>query len=184
MTIDRLQFDDIAPRLQSLLRARVDRLGYFGEFFQCAAHQPDVLAPFMEMTEALKQALPDRLTELGALTVASLMGNDYERHQHERLSRKLGFSEAWIAAVERVSPEEATELSGDELAVQRLIVAVIERRGKHASDLLDATVAAVGEEQAMAILFLVGRYVTHAMIVNTLALAPPVPSIFALDKTA
>jgi hypothetical protein len=30
----------------------------------------------------------------------------------------------------------------------------------------------------MAFVMLVGRYVTHAMVVNTLGLAPPGPSIF------
>src|SRR6267154_1580614 len=98
--ISRLEFDQLAPSVQKVLDARVKRLGYLGEFFKCSGHQPEILVPFMEMTEALKQALPDRLTELGALTVAALMANDYERNQHERLSRKLGFGEEWVAAVE------------------------------------------------------------------------------------
>src|SRR5687767_12370084 len=109
-TFARIPFEDLAPRLQDVLGPRVERLGYLGEFFQCAAVQPDILAPFLEMTDALKKALPDRLTETGALTVASIMGNDYERHQHERLSRKLGFSEAWIAAVEKLAPDSAPVL--------------------------------------------------------------------------
>src|SRR5688500_19029149 len=109
--VERLSFDRLAPKVQDVLRARVERLGYLGEFFQCAGHQPDVLAPFMEMTEALKKALPDRLTEVGALTVACLMGNDYERHQHERLSAKLGFGAGWVAAVERLAPDEGEEMS-------------------------------------------------------------------------
>jgi len=58
----RLEFDELAPRLQDILRARVARLGYLGEFFKCTAVQPDILASFLEMTEALKNALPDRLT--------------------------------------------------------------------------------------------------------------------------
>ena len=37
---------------------------------------------------------------------------------------------------------------------------------------------AIGPEQTIAVMFLVGRYITHAMIVNGLELAPPVPSIF------
>jgi alkylhydroperoxidase family enzyme len=177
--ITRLEFADLAPGVQDVLRARVQRLGYLGEFFKCAGHQPGILAPFMEMTEALKKALPDRLTEVGALTVATLMGNDYERHQHERLSKKLGFGEAWVAAVERVSPDDAPEMSDQERAVQRLVIATLEQRGKGVSVLLEATIAVIGPDQAIAVLFLVGRYVTHALIVNALELAPPVPSIFA-----
>jgi hypothetical protein len=31
----------------------------------------------------------------------------------------------------------------------------------------------------MAVLLVIGRYVTHSLVVNALALAPPVESIFA-----
>ena len=75
------------------------RLGYLGEFFQCAANQPDALVCFQDFTEALKQALPDPITEVVALTAAQLMDNAYERVQHERLSLKLGFGQGWITDV-------------------------------------------------------------------------------------
>jgi alkylhydroperoxidase family enzyme len=176
--ISRLEFDQLAPSVQKVLDARVKRLGYLGEFFKCSGHQPEILVPFMEMTEALKQALPDRLTELGALTVAALMANDYERNQHERLSRKLGFGEEWVAAVERLDPDGAAGLSVAERAIQRLVIRAVERRGQNVAAELDTVIGHVGPQQAVAILFLVGRYITHAIIVNALGLAPPVPSIF------
>lgn len=177
--ISRLGFDNLAPRLQDVLRARVERLGYLGEFFQCAGHQPDILASFMEMTEFLKKALPDKLTEVGALTVAVLMGNSYELHQHERLSRKLGFGPAWIADVEKLEPDSPSSLSDDERAVQRLAIAVMSTRGKGSHSELDAVIDAIGPDQAIAVLFLIGRYVTHAFMVNSLGLEPPVSSIFS-----
>jgi hypothetical protein len=176
--IPRRQFDELAPRLQDVLRARVERLGYLGEFFQCGSAQPDVLAPFMEMTEALKKALPDRLTETGALTVARLMDNHYERNQHERLSVRLGFGKDWVAAVERLDPDGAPELSEVERAVQRLVMAMVERKGKGVDEELEAVIDKIGPDQAIAVMFLVGRYISHAMIVNGLGLAPPVPSVF------
>lgn len=180
--INRLEFDELAPEVRLVLQSRVDRLGYLGEFFKCAGHQPSVLAPFMEMTEALKQALPDRLTEVGALTVAGLMGNDYERNQHERLSRKLGFGEEWVRAVERLEPATAPELSDAERAVQALVIAAVEQRGKGVSSELEAAIDAIGPDRAIALLFLIGRYMTHAILVNALDLAPPVPSIFAEES--
>lgn len=176
--IARLAFEAFAPHVQDVLRARVERLGYLGEFFRCAGAQPDVLAPFMEMTEALKKALPDRLTETGALTVAKLFDNRYELHQHERLSQKLGFGEEWVAAVELLSPTDALHLSEAERAVQRLVVAMVERGGRGVSAEREALIDVIGPEQTIAIMFLVGRYITHAMIVNALELSPPVPSIF------
>jgi alkylhydroperoxidase family enzyme len=181
--IKRMSFDQLAPAVQQVLEMRVKRLGYLGEFFKCAGHQPDILVPFMEMTEALKHALPDRLTEVGALTVAKVMGNDYERHQHERLSRKLGFGEAWVAAVERLEPDAVEGLSDAERAVQRLVIAAIKRRGHGVAAQLDELIDLIGSEQAIAVLFLIGRYLTHAVIVNALALAPPVPSIFEEKKS-
>ncbi len=180
--IPRLEMDQLAPNVQETLAARVKRLGYLGEFFKCSGHNPDVLVEFMEMTEALKHSLPDRLTEVGSLTVAGLMGNAYERNQHERLSEKLGFGRDWVAAVNRLEPDAAGPLSEDERAVQRLAIAVVERRGHGVEKELDAAIERIGYAQAMAALFLIGRYVMHAYVVNALNLAPPVPSIFAGEK--
>jgi alkylhydroperoxidase family enzyme len=177
--IPRLEMDQLAPEVQQVLDARVKRLGYLGEFFKCSGHNPAVLVSFMEMTEALKHALPDRLTEVGALTVAGLMGNDYERNQHERLSDKLGFARDWIAAVNRLSPNAPSTMSEDERAVQRLAIAVVKRQGHDVDMELQNVIERIGAAQAMAVLFLIGRYVMHAYVVNALNLEPPVPSIFA-----
>jgi alkylhydroperoxidase family enzyme len=180
--IPRLEMEQLAPEAQQTLAARVKRLGYLGEFFKCSGHNPAVLISFMEMTEALKHALPDRLTEVGSLTVAALMGNDYERHQHERLSEKLGFGREWIAAVNRIAPDQAGPLSEDDCAVQRLAMAVVKRGGHDVQAELDGVIDRIGPAQAMAVLFLIGRYVMHAYVVNALDLTPPVPSIFAGDQ--
>ena len=179
--IPRLEMEQLAPEVQRTLAARVKRLGYLGEFFKCSGHNPAVLVSFMEMTEALKHALPDRLTETGSLTVAALMGNDYERNQHERLSEKLGFAREWIAAVNRLQPDQPSPLTDDERAVQRLAIAVVNRRGHDVQPELEAAAGRIGPEQAMAVLFLIGRYVMHAYVVNALDLKPPVPSIFTGD---
>ena len=120
--VERLSFDRLAPKVQNVLQARVERLGYLGEFFQCTGHQPDILVAFMEMTDA-------------------------------------------------------------ERAVQRLTIAALERRGKNVAEELEAAVAAVGSDAAIAVLFLIGRYLTHAIIVNAMGLAPPVASIFAEETT-
>jgi alkylhydroperoxidase family enzyme len=181
--IPRLEMNELAPKVQDALVARVKRLGYLGEFFKCSGHNPDVLVPFMEMTEALKEALPDRLTEIGALTVAGAMGNDYERHQHERLSEKLGFGRDWVAAVNRLDPAAQHSLSDDERAVQQLALAVVKRQGHRVEAELDAVIARIGPQQAMAVLFLIGRYVMHAYVVNALDLKPPVASIFEGQRT-
>lgn len=174
--IPKLTEAEMAPELAALLRPRVERLGYLGEFFRYTAHQPKALASFLGFTEELKKALPGNLTEVVALTVASLMNNAYERVQHERLALKLGFSRDWVRGVLRLEPEAGNGLSNCEALVQRLSIAVLARRGHATQEELEAVARVAGPEQAIAVLMLIGRYVTHALIVNTLDLEPPVAS--------
>ena len=165
MTISRIPFDELRHDLREVLRPRVERLGYLGELFQVAAHQPDALIAFNALTEQLREALPDEITEIVALTVATVTGNDYERHQHERLALKLGFSEDWIRSV--VALEEGG-------IVQRTVLDLLRDRGRGAD--VDALAADVGDEHAVAVLLLTGRYLMHSTVVNALGLEPPVDS--------
>jgi len=176
--IPRLGLDQLEPALAEKLRPRVARLGYLGEFFACAGHQPAALAGFVDFTEALKQALPDRLTQLCALSVAGELGNDYERNQHERLARRLGLARAWIAAVNARDPEGAAELDATDRAVQKLALASVRRAGRGVTAELEAVVARIGAEQAVGVLLVISRYAAHALFVNALEIRPPVPSIF------
>jgi hypothetical protein len=194
--IPRLPADELRSDVADMLRPRVERLGYLGEFFKCAAHQPAALMSFMAFTEDLKRALPERLTETVALTVSTELENAYERHQHERLCLTLGFGEPWIRAVEALEPNADVArpprghdgaagspappvLSDAERRIRTLTLAVVRRHGKGATVELDAVVAAIGHEQAVGVLMLIGRYVTHALMVNALDLAPPVASPIA-----
>lgn len=174
--IPRLAPEDWPASLATQLRPRFDRLGYVGEFFRCAAHQPAALAAFMTFTEELKHALPEGLTEVVALTVSTLLDNRYERHQHERLCLKLGFAAEWIRGVERLEPSTAPRLTDAERAAQTLALAVVRRNGKGTAAELDALVQASDAATAVGVLLQIGRYVTHALMVNALELAPPVPS--------
>src|ERR687885_1469359 len=146
--IPRLSYEQLDPELAELLRPKVERLKYLGEFFQCTGHQPRALTSFHRLTEDLKEALPDNLTELVALSVAAIMGNDYERVQHERLALKLGFSEAWVREVLSLKAGAGGELSEAERLAQRLVIAVIERQGHDTTAELEAVIESIGHEQA------------------------------------
>jgi hypothetical protein len=174
--IPRLSAAEMVPELADILRPRVERLGYLGEFFRCAAHQPKALISFQNFTEDLKRALPSKLTELVALTVATFMDNDYERIQHEHLSLKLGFGENWVRDVISLKGNGLGNLSDQEILVQRLVLAVLARRGHDTNAELEDVIRAIGYEQTIAVLMLIGRYVTHSLIVNCLNLTPPVAS--------
>ncbi len=175
--IRRLGFDELDPELQQVLRAKVDRLGYLGEFFSVGGHQPAATAAFQRFTEALKEALPSELTEVVALSVASALGNAYEQVQHERLARTLGFPVEWIAA--SVGRGPASALSEPARAARRLALSVVDGYGRAAAEDLARTVDVVGEDHAVGILLTVGRYVAHAVIANTLELAAPVEGVLA-----
>jgi alkylhydroperoxidase family enzyme len=171
--IPRLSAKEMPPALASFLNPRVQRLGYLGEFFQCTAHQPEALLSFLEFTEHLKHALPNNLTEVIALSIAVVMDNDYERVQHERLSLKLGFSEEWLREVLSLVADADGSLSQQEWLVQQLVIAVAERGGRNTTAEFEAVTRTLGPSHAIAVLMLIGRYMSHALIVNTLNLAPP-----------
>src|SRR6266849_2439030 len=147
--IPRLSFSELDPQLAELLRPKVERLNYLGEFFQCTGHQPRALLSFYRLTEDLKEALPDNLTELVALTIATVMDNAYERVQHERLSLKLGLSEAWIRDVVSLQTESGGQLSETELLIQKLALAVVNRRGHDTQSELDQVIQALGHKRAV-----------------------------------
>jgi hypothetical protein len=85
-------------------------------------------------------------------------------------------SEAWIREVTSLLSERGGNLSESEIIVQKLTLAVIERGGHDTGAELEDVVKAMGHEQSIAVLMLIGRYVMHAMIANSLALKPPVSS--------
>ena len=174
--IPRLSMAELDPQLAEMLRPKVERLKYLGEFFQCTGHQPRALMSFYSLTEDLKDALPDNLTELVALTIATMMKNDYERVQHERLALKLGFTESWIREVELLKPKADGARSPTESRVQQLTLAAVERQGRGITHELEEVIKDIGHKPAVAILMLIGRYVMHALIANSLDLKPPVTS--------
>jgi hypothetical protein len=173
--IRRIALDGMGPDLRASLEARVERLGYLGEFFQCAANVPEALLHFVRFTDAAKGPLDDRIVELVAITLATLTQNRYELHQHERLAIRLGFERGWVQDVERLEPEC---LDGHEQLVQRYLLTAIPTHGRGATGALEALVDGLGPEGAVAVMLLAGRYLAHALVVNSLELSPPVPSIF------
>lgn len=174
-SIRRLTFDELDPDLRQALAPKVERLGYLGEFFAVGGHQPAATAAFQAFTEALKAALEPELTEAVALSVATALGNDYERTQHERLAATLGFSVPWIAAAtDRGDPATLGEAAQ---AARRLALAVVDDYGRGAAGELARAVDVLGEERAVGVLLTVGRYVAHAAVANTLELAAPVEGV-------
>ncbi len=180
--IPRIDFEDFATDLKESLRPKVERLGYCGEIWQIGANAPQSMFQFCELTEALKDEIDLKLVELMALTTAGVMGNAYEKNQHERLADKLGFGRQWITQVNELQAQPGGHMSDAECAVQKFAMAAIYRRGHDCEELFKEVVDAVGPEQATGLLLSVGRCVMHAIFRNTLGLEPPVASLFADDE--
>jgi hypothetical protein len=176
--IPRLRFEQLPDTIRQVLAPKYERLGYLGEFFAATAHQPEALRAFIDFTDLAKGELDMRVVELIALTVAVLKEVEYEKHQHERLSVNLGYGRDWVEAVERLDPASQSGLSAVERTVQRFVIEAVRRDGRETQDLLDEVVDALGYHQAVAVLMVMGRYTTHAIIVNSLGIEAPVPSIF------
>lgn len=173
MSTPRIPFEQLPEDLREQLRPRVERLGYLGEFFQVAAHQPGALSHFAAFTEALKAALPAPLTEAIALTVATATGNDYERVQHERLALSLGIEEATVRAL---VAGELDRLDPEPRAAAELAAEVVAARGGSCAASYRRLEDLVGAEVAVGCLMVAGRYLAHATMSNTWGLTPPVAS--------
>jgi len=176
--IPRLALDAVDPAVRDLLKPTVERLGYFGEFFQVAAHVPGAIPAFMQYTGAVKAPLADAHNEVLALTVCGALEADYERIQHERLAKRLGFSLDWIAAASGRAGSHASALAEDERKLQALALAMVSTHGLRCRDELRAVVDALGPQKAVAAVLQVSRFVTIALVCNALSLTLPVASVF------
>lgn len=182
--MQRKALEEMPEELQTLLASRVNRLGYLGEFFQVAAHQPEALGSFVRFTEALKRALPAEITEAVALTVASLTGNHYERIQHENLALKLGLSPAAVRALVDDGSDPAAHLSSEAALVAEHAAAVTRSNGRGCDDTVARLRAELGDAAEVAVTLLVGRYLAHAAISNTWELEAPVASALEEEPQA
>ena len=175
--LPRQSFDDADPRVRELLKPVVERLGYYGEFFQVVANQPDALLKFMEYTGAVKAPLDANLNEVLALTVCSRSpGGEYERIQHERLSLKTGFTKEWIGELTGEIIPAQSQLSQTETKLRDLAIAVVD--GNDATAPLNAVVEALGPERSVAIMLQITRFQTISTLGRVFGMTLPVPSIF------
>jgi hypothetical protein len=162
------------PELAAFLAPRVQRLGYLGESFQCTAHQPAAPLKFLEFTEERKHALPGHLRESIALTIAMLMDNAYARVQHERLCKQLGFSSERLNGVLSLDASDNSQvLTHTEHSVRQLAISVVKHGGRNTSREFQAVIEAIGVQQAIAVMNLISRYMSHAVTVNAPDLPPP-----------
>lgn len=178
----RLSYEELAPPLREMLAARVDRLGYLGEFFQRAGHQPEALMHFIAWTEALKQSVPFRLVEVVALTIASETRNDYERVQHERLALLNGFTSEEVVSLAANRAASCPTFAPEEVAVAMLAHCLADNHGNGCDAALLRLRRIIGEPMSVGCLMVAARYLAHAAMANAWQLTPPVGSPLASSE--
>lgn len=181
--IDNRQFAELRSDLQETLAPRVERLGYFGEFFGVFGRHPDALLANIKSTEALKSVIGTCASEVIALTVTAVLGATYEQRQHEQLSVRLGFTPEWVGAVLRLQPDADFEWTAFEPTFQRFALAAIPPTTHTSTQAhLLALIDEVGPEVATAATLLTGRYVADSIAVVVFDLAPPVASVLETPR--
>lgn len=181
-SIPRLAFEQCAPEIQNMLQPVVDRLGYFGEFFQVAGHLPAALTSFMTYTGTVKTPLDLRQNEVLALSTCALAGGDYERIQHERLASSSGLDTNWISEVLGKSHPSPSLLSEEDVALRSLATAVVQRDGNDVSAEINAVAALIGPEKTVAVVLQITRFQMISTLNKMFRMTLPVPSIFEDGK--
>jgi alkylhydroperoxidase family enzyme len=132
-------------------------------FSRVLARHPGMYRSFVPFIEQLiaRTTLPPRDREVLVLRTLGLCDETYELHHHTMIAAHAGMGEAEIAALARGAAQQPFD--------EVLLGAAEELCAGH--DLSDATWAALrghySEAQAMEVVFLVGCYLTMAMLTKT-----------------
>lgn len=135
--------------------------------FRMIAGSGASFAPFMALINAyLNEGVLDaELRELVILRVGHLSGSAYEMHQHRRVSRTLGLSEARIAAA--AGPLPSAHFSGGENAALALADDLV-AHVKGEAVLFEAARAHLGDTGIQELIIVVGIYMLVCRYLETL----------------
>jgi 4-carboxymuconolactone decarboxylase len=147
-----VDLDAMSPAYRELLASRRPL-----NLYRLLPHAPAACEPFLALGGALlrKSELDPVLREVAILRVGFLSRASYEVHQHKRLARSLGMSDATIAAIE-LGPD-APGLSASEDLVLRFTDQLV-RHVKAPNALFDEVRQALGERPLAELVLTIGFY--------------------------
>ncbi len=140
--------------------------------FNAFLHAPEVGDPAQSLGEAIrfKTALPGKLREIAILLVAAQWTAQYEWWAHAKLARDEGLPDAIIDAIKAGTPpplEDDNQATVYEFTRELL-------GSHHVNDATyKATVAAIGEQQTVELVSLLGYYTLVSMVLNTFEVPLP-----------
>ena len=147
------------------------------------AGAPASLRPMLDLGRSilLESELDPRLRELAILAVAHATGSEYERFQHEALSRAMGIPDADMVAVAAGTPERLDY----EARMVVMFSDEVARDGKASDANTAAVLELLGRRQATELVVCCAYYSAVARIIATCGVeledASPVAGITAAD---
>lgn len=137
------------------------------DILQAMANAPKQLQWYMRYSTRLWEVLPDREREVAILAAARALGQAYEWHQHVRLGREVGLTDAEIRAI---SAGELTKLEDRDAALAAYArgVALGDPRQADHDELLDH----YGTETVVGVAMLASHYVATARTIDALGVEP------------
>lgn len=160
--IPALALESLPPALQALLATRP---AY--NVYRVLAHAPTVLPGFLQMAGALltQGELDPQLRELVVLRVGAHCRSAYEIHQHLRLARHVGVSEARIDKALRLDgPAAASTLEDRLLAFTDQVVLQV----KADAALFGALQAELSPRALVELLMTIGTYMMVSRVLENL----------------
>ena len=162
----KLQYPDqhtLSSDAKLLLASRPQR-----NMYRMLAHAPSTLPSVLDLTRALlhDSVLPPKLRELAILRVGHLCGSAYAVHQHRKIGAAVGLDAARMDATS-LDAEAAADAgcSETEVLVLRFVEQVVGQT-RADTELRDRIVQALGMEQMMELLVLVGTYAMLARVLE------------------
>ncbi len=146
-----------------LLAARPTR-----NIYRMLAHAPSTLPGVLALTGALlhESRMPPTLRELAILRVSHLCGSSYEIHHHRKIAAAIGLDPARIdGTAEEAGAATQAGYSEKEILVLEFVEQVV-RQTRADPDLRARIVEALGLEQTMELLVLIGTYRMLAQVLE------------------
>ncbi|MBV8031531.1 MAG: carboxymuconolactone decarboxylase family protein [Betaproteobacteria bacterium] len=150
----------VSPQVQELLDARPPR-----NVFRMLAHAEALMPGLMELTGAIlyRAKLDPALRELAILRVGKLCGSAYEVEQHRKIAKAVGLSDEKVEGALHFSSQPI--FTAKESLLLRFVDSV-KRDVKAPDDLFSAVVEALGPEQTVELLILIGTYIMLAQVLE------------------
>lgn len=169
-------YERLPLELQELLAPRLEQLGGSGEIYRRAASQPDALGYMLRWTNTLEKALPPRLGEIVALSVAVEAGDVHERARRERTAVAHGLTLDELRLVVAGRPASSATLSEIEVAAATLARCLVSELGRGCDPALLRLSRLMGEHSADACLMFAACCLAHAAMSNAWRLRSPLSS--------